>query len=565
MKKFLLSLGAAALAMSAAATNYNQGEAFAYAIDPSFSFSLAGDSEGYAQYPAAALEGQASLEYGFGMASAWFNGRQFATPADADEWCPVVNDPYGEGYVIRMMTDQWDGFGNFNFALPEVGEPCRIRVIYRVDNTAAENAWYADKAQKTFKVKLMDDADQDTYDYPQLEEYNEDFWNNPGWRVAEFVNNLAGENYYLSLLWDAAGLSCQRKVPFYVKEVSVVPVRLLSGYTAPADNMSLTITQSLPDLVYIGGNSNVGDYNYSQSEAFAYDIDPSFSFSLAGDTEGYAQYPAAALEGQASLEYGFGMASAWFNGRQFATPADADEWCPVVEDPYGEGYVVRMMTDQWDGFGNFNFALPEVGQLCRIRVIYRVDNTAAENAWYDGTQKPFKIMLMNNADQDDAVLQLTEQNIEYWNNPGWRVAEFVNNLAAENFYLSLLWDSAGLSCQRKVPFYVKEVSVVPVSLLSDYTVPADNASLTVVNELPELVKIDRGTNGVEDIAADNGAVILGGNGVVGVANYNGSVEVYDLLGRLVAKANVNGNASVAAPAGIVIVKAGNKVAKVAVL
>ncbi|MDE6654147.1 MAG: hypothetical protein K2K37_07150 [Muribaculaceae bacterium] len=506
MKKLLLALGAAAMAVSASATVFNQGEAFAYTIDPSFSFDLAGDTDGYGQYPADALKGQASMEYGFGMASAWFNGRKFATPAEANEWCPVVADPFNtNGYAIRMQTTAWDGFGNFNFALPEVGEPCRVRVIYRVDQTAAENAWYADKAQKTFKVKLMDDADQDTYDYAQVEEYNEDFWNNPGWRVADFISDLATDQYYLSLLWDAGGLSCQRNVPFYVEEVSVVPLSKLSGYTAPADGAGITITNTMPDLVTFGGAVS-GNYEiFAQGEAFGYDIDPTFSFDLAGDTDGYGQYPADALKGQASMEYGFGMASAWFNGRKFATPAEANEWCPVVADPFNtNGYAIRMQTTAWDGFGNFNFALPEVGEPCRVRVIYRVDQTAAENAWYaDKAQKTFKVKLMDDADQDTYdYAQVEEYNEDFWNNPGWRVAEFISDLATDQYYLSLLWDAGGLSCQRNVPFYVEEVSVVPVSKLNDYVAPADGAALNVVTEMPALVKIDR-TGGIGDIVADD--------------------------------------------------------------
>ena len=498
MKKLLLALGAAAMAVSASATVFNQGEAFAYTIDPSFSFDLAGDTEGYAQYPADLLKGQASMEYGFGMASVWFNGKKFATPAEANDYCPVVEDPFNEGaYAIRMQTTTWDGFGNFNFALPEVGEPCRIRVIYRVDETQGTN--WGTNPEKPFHVKLMHNSDQD--DCVSVTEDNAEFFNNPGWRVAEFVDNLDGDVYFLSLLWDAGGLSCGRNIPFYVEEVSVVPVSKLNGYTAPADGKSLTVTNTMPDLVTFGGAVS-GNYDvFAQGEAFGYDIDPTFSFDLAGDTEGYAQYPADLLKGQASMEYGFGMASVWFNGKKFATPAEANDYCPVVEDPFNEGaYAIRMQTTTWDGFGNFNFALPEVGEPCRIRVIYRVDETQGTN-WGTNPEKPFHVKLMHNSDQDDCV-SVTEDNAEFFNNPGWRVAEFVDNLDGDVYFLSLLWDAGGLSCGRNIPFYVEEVSVVPVSKLNGYTAPADGKALNVVSEMPALVKIDR-TGGIGDIVADD--------------------------------------------------------------
>ncbi len=495
------------MSLSASATVYNQGEAFAYVIDPSFSFALAGDTDGYAQYPADALKGQASMEYGFGLASAWFNGRQFATPADADTDCPVVADPFNEaGYAIQMKTTRWDGFGNFNFALPEVGEPCRVRVIYRVDESA-ENQWYVkNDGKKTFKVKLMDDADQDTYDYPQIEEDNADFWDMPGWRVVDFISDLDGDNYYLSLLWDAAGLSCQRNVGFYVEEVSVVPLSKLNGYKAPEDGTNIEITKTLPDFVTIGTAVEGNFVNFAQGDAFAYDINPEFSFALAGDTDGYAQYPADALKGQASMEYGFGLASAWFNGRQFATPADADTDCPVVADPFNEaGYAIQMKTTRWDGFGNFNFALPEVGEPCRVRVIYRVDESA-ENQWYvknDG-KKTFKVKLMDDADQDTYDYpQIEEDNADFWDMPGWRVVDFISDLDGDNYYLSLLWDAAGLSCQRNVGFYVEEVSVVPLSKLTDFVAPEDGKALNIVNEMPALVKIDRSGAGIDDIFVDD--------------------------------------------------------------
>ncbi len=561
-------MGVAALAVSASAATFEQGKAFAYTIDPSFSWDLTAEAgEAYVQYPADAFKGQASMEYGFGYTSAWFNGKKFATSAEANEYCPVVADPWdATKFAVRMKTTAWDGFGNFNFALPEVGEPCRIRVIYRVNEKDAENAWYTEGAQKTFKVKLMHHGDQDAGDYPELEEDNSYFWTKPGWRVADFIDNLDGDMYYLSLLWDAGGLSCQRNVGFYVEEVSVVPLSELTGYTAPEGDKGITITSEFPDLVtFTEGEAPEGSYR--QGEAFGYDIDPTFSWDLtAEDGELYVQYPADAFKGQASMEFGFGYSSVWFNGKKFATPADANEYCPVVEDPFNEGgYAIRMKTTAWDGFGNFNFALPEVGKPCRIRAVYRVNEKDAENAWYtEGAQKTFKVKLMHHGDQDAGDYpEVEEDNSYFWSKPGWRVAEFVDNLDGEEYYLSLLWDAGGLSCQRNVGFYLEEVSVVPVDLLEDYTAPEGDKALNVVTEMPELVKINR-TSGVESVATEAKAEVYGAEGAVVVKDFDGVVEVYNMMGMLVAKTAVKGSASVAAPAGMAIVKAGNTVAKVVV-
>lgn len=555
-KQLLLSLAAVTLAEMASAESYKAGEAFAYQIDPTFAFEFID-----AQYPADEMRGQASMEYGFGLASAWFAQMlpENKNNVGINEMCPVVEDPYNPStYAIRMQTSRWDAYGNFNFALPEVGEPCRVRVVYRAATEGIENAWY-DGTQKPFHVKLMDDNDQDTPDYPEITEQNLDFWTNPGWRVAEFVTNLDADKYYLSILWNAGGLSCGRNVPFYVKEVSVVPTRLISGYTAPADNQKLTISTTMPDLVTVGGTPAPAG-QYALGEAFCYDIDNSFQFAWIDN-----QYPVEELRGQASLEYGFGMAAAWFSQMrgEYKSEEGINQMCPVVEDPWNPGeYVIRMQTDYWDAYGNFNFALPEMNQPSRVRVIYRVNPAGVENVWYNnGDKKPFHIKLMNNADQDSAE-ELNEYNETFWDNPGWRVAEYVTSLEGDNYYLSLLWDAGGLSCQRNVPFYVKEVSVVPLNKLEDYTIPADNKSLSVVAELPTTVKVDRGA-AVNAVKGAN-ASIAGGLGAIRVTDYNGVVEVYNLFGQKVAKAAINGEGTVAVPAGINIVKAGKTAAKVVV-
>ena len=561
-------LGAATVAVSASATVYKQGEAFAYTIDPSFTWDLTAEAgEDYTQYPVEALKGQADMQYGFGMTSAWFNAKKFANSAEADEYCPVVADPWDASkFAVRMKTTAWDGFGNFNFALPYVNEPCRIRVIYRVNEQDAENSWYNGE-QKPFQIKLMSDGDQDAHNYSEVTELNENFWNNPGWRVADFVETLDKDEYFLSILFDAGGLSCQRNVGFYLEEVSVVPLSKLTGYTAPEGGQGITVSKTFPDLVEFEAAVS-GPETYAQGDAFAYDIDPTFTWGLTAEAgEDYTQYPVEALKGQADMQYGFGMTSVWFNGKKFANSAEADEYCPVVADPWDDSkYAVRMKTTAWDGFGNFNFALPYVNEPCRIRVVYRVNEKDAENTWYNGEQKPFQIKLMSDGDQDaHNYSEVTELNENFWNKPGWRIAEFVETLDKDEYFLSILFDAGGLSCQRNVGFYLNEVSVVPVSKLEGYKAPEGGHAITVAETCPDLVKIVRPSDGIENVVAEEAAAeIYGAAGAVVVKDFEGTVEVYNMMGMQVAKVAVNGNATVAAPAGMVIVKAGNTVAKVVV-
>lgn len=252
MKQKFLLLAAAAAALTASAEQFPVGDAFAYPIAPGFSWGLtAEDGDLYAQYPADGLQGQASMAEGWGLASWWFNSLKAQNVADANEKCPLVEYPAGSGdSALKMYTDRWDGYGNFNFALPQVGEPCRVRVVYYVDVTGVDNAWYNPEGPRPFQVKLMDDGDQDTYDYPYISDRNEEFWNNPGWRIAEFESNLEHDHYYISLLWDAGGLSCQRKVPMYVREVSVVPVSKLNGWTGVKEG-KLTFVQDVPEKVTV--------------------------------------------------------------------------------------------------------------------------------------------------------------------------------------------------------------------------------------------------------------------------------------------------------------------------
>ncbi len=126
MKKNFLLLAAAAVAINASAEQFPVGEAFSYDFGPSFTWGLTQeDGDLYAQYPSLGLQGQASFEEGWGLASWWFNARKAANTAQAMVDCPAVEFPTGS-VALQIRTTRWDGFGNFNFALPMIKLKCRI-------------------------------------------------------------------------------------------------------------------------------------------------------------------------------------------------------------------------------------------------------------------------------------------------------------------------------------------------------------------------------------------------------------------------------------------------------
>lgn len=256
MKKHLLLLGAALMATAASAETYGLGEAFSYDFTPGvFQWNVTGlDGDLYQQYPFEALKGQAILEHNLGFTSMYFSQNLpiGATPETCLEACPAVQYPADGEYAVVMQAPTWWAYGNFNFALPQMGEPCRVRVVYNIDTTVGDPAWCAsgNPATKPVRVKLMSSSDQEAA-YPEVETLNPEFYSNPGWRVAEFVSNLDIEGYYLSILWDAGGLSCGRNIPFYVREVSVVPVSKLPGYVAPEGDKGVTVVKDAPEVVKV--------------------------------------------------------------------------------------------------------------------------------------------------------------------------------------------------------------------------------------------------------------------------------------------------------------------------
>ena len=122
---------------------------------------------------------------------------------------------------------------------------------------------------------------------------------------------------------------------------------------------------------------------FQKGTAFTYNIGPDFKY-FGGDNElaeGNINWPDEMMNGgcyfiDPETNEPFGVMAVWFNNgaAQPKTWEAAAELCPVVADPWNEGdYALKMYAPGWWGFGNFNCALPKSDDLCRVRVIYRVD------------------------------------------------------------------------------------------------------------------------------------------------------------------------------------------------
>lgn len=263
MKKTLLALCAGILAISASAKTYNVGEAFSYNIGPDFEWF--DGSEAYfaqnANWPMTAMADGASLEDGYGMAMAWFAQHAFETLAQVNEELPVVEDPWDEdASVIKVYADSWWAYGNLNFALPQVDKICRIRVVYRVDPDGVENEWY-DGTQKPFHVRLTAQGQEECLTEPIYEEQPQSYWTEEGWRVIDLYYNLPNAETYLAFTFDSAGLTCGRKVPFYLKEVSVVPTDLLEGDDHVTGDVVSEIVAEAPEATFVADNGEEDSIN----------------------------------------------------------------------------------------------------------------------------------------------------------------------------------------------------------------------------------------------------------------------------------------------------------------
>lgn len=271
---------------------------------------------------------------------------------------------------------------------------------------------------------------------------------------------------------------------------------------------------------------------YEKGEAFCYAINPQFSW-FEGDEDYYAgneNWPALTLKGGANLEAGLGLGMVWFAQYNAGTPGpvagtntleEAMAICPVVGDPWNANdYAIKMQADKWWAFGNFNFAMPQMNELSRIRVIYRVDVEGFEDY---GNANPIYVRLNNTGNQDDCFVTAGDPVTAHYTNPGYRVVDLYHQLDADNNYLAITFMPGGLSCGGGKPaFYLEEVSVVPVSKLAGDTHVSGDTNLDVTATRPELVRV----KGINDEASISEIAV----------SEKAAQGIYDLQGRKVAKA-----------------------------
>ncbi|MBD5352932.1 MAG: hypothetical protein HDR86_08945 [Bacteroides sp.] len=290
MKKSLLALCAASMALGASAETFQLGEAFAYEINPEFHWFKADNQycqdvvttneEGEtinnpeAQYninwPALAMEDEADLATNSGLGMIWFNAKRFATYEAADEYSPVVEDPWNRGaYAIKVQTETWDGFGNLMFALPKMNELCRIRTIFRVQTEDGECTW--NNPEKPFHVRLTEAAQDECIPACTYQQENIKFWEEPGYRVVDQYYTPNGKTY-CSITFDAGGLTCQRNVGFYLEEVSCVPVSKIAGDTHTENGVAAEVVAERPALTVIeGGEDSINEIGVAAQNSI-YDL-----------------------------------------------------------------------------------------------------------------------------------------------------------------------------------------------------------------------------------------------------------------------------------------------------
>lgn len=259
-----------------------------------------------------------------------------------------------------------------------------------------------------------------------------------------------------------------------------------------------------PDFKYFGGDNNLAEMNINWPDAM---MDEGCSF---WDEE----------EGGA-----YGTMAIWFNNAaaQPTTWEAAAEICPVVADPWNEGdYALKMHAPAWWGFGNFNCALPKTEELCRVRVIYRVDVEG-----YESYSKDNGILVRIT----DAALAGPAEGVPgpnseellpaFWENTGYRVIDYYTSQLSGKAYLAITFMPGGFSCGPNRPaFYLEEVSIVPTKLLAGDTHVDGDKEVNVVAERPELVKVEGINASIKEINA---------------AAKEGNV-IYDMQGRRVANA-----------------------------
>ena len=262
MKKTLLAL-CAGVALCASAETFEKGTAVVYNIGPDFHYfdnnpKLAVEN---ANWPDAIMLqgcgfGTADTP-AFGTAAVWFNNDDCkpTTVEAADELCPVVADPWNEGaYALKMDAPTWWGFGNFNFAMPNANELCRVRVIFKCDTK--DLASYDNANGILFRLTngALAGAEEGLVNY---KEEIPSIWSEPGYRVIDLYYTFPSDQTYLAITFMPGGFSCGGNKPaFYLEEVSVVPTKLLAGDTHVDGDAVGAVVETRPELTVVDGINN---------------------------------------------------------------------------------------------------------------------------------------------------------------------------------------------------------------------------------------------------------------------------------------------------------------------
>ncbi len=271
---------------------------------------------------------------------------------------------------------------------------------------------------------------------------------------------------------------------------------------------------------------------FEQGTAYTYPIGPDFHY-FENDEELAAMninWPTLMMEDGCSFgsatEKAHGTMAVWFNHAeaQPTTVAAADALCPVVADPWNEGdYALKMQAPIWWGFGNFNFALPAVNELCRVRVIFRCDTEGASDARKDNANGILVRItdkeLVANADGVPGPNAKVEIPAIWANPDNYQVVDLYADGLDGKVYGAITFMPGGFSCGGEQPaFYLEEVSIVPVRLLEGNTHAAGDAVVEEVAVRPALVKVD----GINASIKEVNAAAKEGN------------TIYDLQGRKLA-------------------------------
>lgn len=216
------------------------GQAWAVEFNDQFAFTFGNGMDGYAQYNV--LTGSTLADNHLGQCSAWYNAKKM-TPEETTAAFPVVDDPWGSGEkVLKVVSDGWWGFGAISFALPRMNELSRLRVVYRVDNTVMDMPNFP----KTDVPELRYGTDGQGWFNVRPQTY----WEQEGWRVFDIYANFDVDNACFYYMANSSSLTCL-EVPMYIKEISVVPVRLIGEEGRIVNEKYLTVVDETPTPVRI--------------------------------------------------------------------------------------------------------------------------------------------------------------------------------------------------------------------------------------------------------------------------------------------------------------------------